>query len=241
MSLFVWVDSSATLPDANLVFARLVGRHDRQRRARARAASSAVFYPRPCAPQTRERASELARRDSQGQLRPRHSKDRASLEPSTATATASTAALFVLSHDLARANSRGGPSRINLHAPLMPFFFGSTVWELRIALRLREMRIKAPPPSSGYKPKQHQRAARAERSRAFSFSFFVDRRAFDRPGCFLIVRVVHGLFSGCFRFMELAEIGKCRASEPPPQTHQDCLLSSIGIAVAACWAGMSPL
>ena len=30
-----------------------------------------------------------------------------------------------------------------------------------------------------------------------------------------------------FRFMELAEIGRCRASVSPPQTHQGGLLSSI--------------
>ena len=39
----------------------------------------------------------------------------------------------------------------------------------------------------------------------------------------------------CFRFMELvelAEIGRCRASVSPPQTHQNGLLSSIGMAVA---------
>ena len=29
---------------------------------------------------------------------------------------------------------------------------------------------------------------------------------------------------GCFRFMELAEIGRCRASVSPPQTHQGGLL-----------------
>ena len=39
----------------------------------------------------------------------------------------------------------------------------------------------------------------------------------------------------CFRLMELAEIGRCRASLSPPQTHQGGLLSSIGMAVAVCW------
>ena len=44
----------------------------------------------------------------------------------------------------------------------------------------------------------------------------------------------HGF--GCFRFMELAEIERCRASMPPPQTHQECgLLGSMGMAVAVCW------
>ena len=39
-----------------------------------------------------------------------------------------------------------------------------------------------------------------------------------------------------FRFIELAEIGSCRASVSPPQTHQDgLLLGSIGMAVAVCW------
>ena len=28
----------------------------------------------------------------------------------------------------------------------------------------------------------------------------------------------------CFRFMELAETGRCRASVPPPQTHQGGLM-----------------
>ena len=39
----------------------------------------------------------------------------------------------------------------------------------------------------------------------------------------------------CFRFMDLAEIGRCRASVSPPQTHQGGLLSSISMAVAVCW------
>ena len=43
------------------------------------------------------------------------------------------------------------------------------------------------------------------------------------------------LLFDCFRFMELAEIGRCRASMFPPQTHQGGLLRSIGMAVAVCW------
>ena len=40
----------------------------------------------------------------------------------------------------------------------------------------------------------------------------------------------------CVRFMELAEIGRCRASLSPPQTHQGGQLSSMGMAVAVvCW------
>ena len=38
----------------------------------------------------------------------------------------------------------------------------------------------------------------------------------------------------CFRFMELAEIGRCCASGPPSQTHQGGLLSSIDMAVVVC-------
>ena len=38
-----------------------------------------------------------------------------------------------------------------------------------------------------------------------------------------------------FRFMELAEIERCRASESPPQTHQGGQLSSSDMAFAVCW------
>ena len=35
---------------------------------------------------------------------------------------------------------------------------------------------------------------------------------------------------GCFRFTELAEIGRCRASAPPPQTHQGGLIERCALA-----------
>ena len=38
-----------------------------------------------------------------------------------------------------------------------------------------------------------------------------------------------------FRFMELAEMRRCRASLAPPQTHQGDQLSSSDMAVAVCW------
>ena len=41
----------------------------------------------------------------------------------------------------------------------------------------------------------------------------------------------------CFRLMELAEIGRCRASLSPPQPHQGGLPSSISMAVAVCCWG----
>ena len=37
---------------------------------------------------------------------------------------------------------------------------------------------------------------------------------------------------GCFRLMELAEIGRCRAPVSLPQTHQGGLLGSIGIGIS---------
>ena len=56
------------------------------------------------------------------------------------------------------------------------------------------------------------------------------RRSLNRSNCFH-PRVV----MACFRFMELAEIGRCHASLPPPQTRLCGLLGSIGMAVAVFW------
>ena len=50
---------------------------------------------------------------------------------------------------------------------------------------------------------------------------------FGAADCFRLFSIYHG--------MELAEIGRCRASVSPPQTHQGGQLGSIAKAAAVCW------
>ena len=60
-----------------------------------------------------------------------------------------------------------------------------------------------------------------------------------RSGVLLSFALSQPTVFGCFRFMELAEIGRCRAPISPPQTHRGDLLGSISMGVAVYLLGMA--
>ena len=77
---------------------------------------------------------------------------------------------------------------------------------------------------------------------AFRVITFLRRYLGFSPSCpsaclasLFIMHICPATVFDCFRFMELAEVGRCRAPVSPPQTHRGGLLSSIGMAVAVCW------